>query len=76
LTENPAVTVGVIEAGLQILNEPKIDVPSKLALHSGKKCISQGVVNVGQTLFDPKFDWNFSTAPQSQLNGRSIPSSR
>jgi hypothetical protein len=76
LTENPSVTLGVIEAGLQIVNEPKIDVPCELAITLKGSAFLQVAVNVGQTLFDPKFDWNFPTAPQSALNGRSIPSSR
>ncbi|KAI0724009.1 alcohol oxidase [Cerioporus squamosus] len=52
LSEDPRVTVAVIEAGAHYVDEPLIDTPEQF----------------GQALGNPKFDWNFVTAPQSGLN--------
>ncbi|TFK50441.1 GMC oxidoreductase [Heliocybe sulcata] len=49
LTENPNVTVGVIEAGVYHQYDPLIDIPE----------------NFGQALGNPMFDWGFLTTPQS-----------
>lgn len=48
LTENPAVTVGVIEAGKNGLNDPLIDTPAATM----------------QLLSHPSYDWGFKTEPR------------
>ncbi|KAJ7849598.1 glucose-methanol-choline oxidoreductase, partial [Mycena leptocephala] len=53
LTENPSITVAVLEAGEHNIGEPLIDVPGQF----------------GQTFGNPKFDWSFpTTAQKSSLN--------
>ena len=48
LTENPDVTVGVLEAGKNRLDDPLIDVPAMLF----------------QLYNNPEYDWTFMTEPQ------------
>jgi choline dehydrogenase-like flavoprotein len=48
LTENPNVTVGVIEAGKVKLGDPMVDMP----------------VGWTQVLENPEYDWCFYTEPQ------------
>ncbi|KIW20268.1 hypothetical protein PV08_00843 [Exophiala spinifera] len=48
LSENPNVTVGVIEAGSNHLGNPLVDTPAALL----------------QMLNDPEYDWSFRTTPQ------------
>ena len=48
LTEDPTVTVGVIEAGKSKLDDPQVDVPGMLLT----------------MLNDPEYDWCFRTTPQ------------
>lgn len=48
LSEDPNVRVGVIEAGLSRLGDPKVDTPTGMAM----------------TLKDPEYDWCFQTSPQ------------
>ncbi|RPD66362.1 alcohol oxidase [Lentinus tigrinus ALCF2SS1-7] len=52
LNEDPHVTVAVIEAGIHYVDEPLVDTPEMF----------------GQAIGNPKFDWNFVTAPQRGLN--------
>ncbi|RDW59103.1 alcohol oxidase-3 [Coleophoma crateriformis] len=56
LTEDPNVSVAVLEAGENRLNDPKIDVPAMFTT----------LYN------DSKYDWNFKTVPQSALHNRTI----
>ncbi|KFY04700.1 hypothetical protein O988_00580 [Pseudogymnoascus sp. VKM F-3808] len=57
LTEDPDVQVLVLEAGTNRLDDPRLIVPG-----------------LGIAAFeDPDFDWNFSSSPQEQLNGRQLP---
>ncbi|KZT25860.1 GMC oxidoreductase [Neolentinus lepideus HHB14362 ss-1] len=60
LTENPNVTVGVIEAGVYHQYEPLIDIPE----------------NFGQSIGNPAFDWGFLTTPQEGTYNSSILFSR
>ena len=48
LSEDPDVRVGVVEAGLSRLGDPKVDLPS----------------GVGMMLNNPEYDWNFRSVPQ------------
>jgi choline dehydrogenase-like flavoprotein len=48
LTENPNVTVGVLEAGRNQLNDMLVDTPAAFP----------------QTFGKPEYDWNFRTVPQ------------
>jgi len=48
LTENPDVTVGVLEAGKNRLGDPLVDVPAAFL----------GMFN------NPEYDWAFMTEPQ------------
>jgi choline dehydrogenase-like flavoprotein len=57
LSEDPQVTVGVIEAGQLIDKEPLINVPGNVALSLG----------------NTKYDWSFATTPQAGGANRSIP---
>ncbi|KAN0063077.1 hypothetical protein ACQY0O_004240 [Thecaphora frezii] len=54
LSEDPTVTVGVIEAGLWRPEDPKINLP----------------IMIGQSLMDPDYDWCLETEPQIHSNGR------
>lgn len=56
LTENPDVTVLVIEAGSYHEPTPLIDVPALM----------------GQAVTNPKYDWTFFTTPQKNANNRAI----
>ncbi|KAL8725822.1 MAG: hypothetical protein Q9166_007109 [cf. Caloplaca sp. 2 TL-2023] len=56
LTEDPSVTVLVIEAGANKLEDSRITTPG-LAL---------------TTWDNPEFDWQFMTTPQDGLNGRTV----
>ncbi|KAJ6134359.1 CAZyme family AA3 [Penicillium sp. IBT 18751x] len=56
LTENPAISVLVLEAGANRLNDPRIAAPGLAAT----------------TYFDPDFDWCITSAPQEHLNGRCL----
>ncbi|QRV84518.1 GMC oxidoreductase [Ceratobasidium sp. AG-Ba] len=57
LSEDPKVTVGVIEAGQYIQNDPFVDTP-RLS---------------GNLQGNPKYDWMFETIPQPNLNNRVLP---
>lgn len=48
LTENPDVTVGIIEAGKNRLGDPFVDVPALFL----------------QMLGNPEYDWMYKTTPQ------------
>ncbi|KAI7481166.1 GMC oxidoreductase [Hortaea werneckii] len=50
LSENPDVTVGVLEAGKERLDDPLIDTPAAFA----------------QMFNDPQYDWCFRTEPQTE----------
>ncbi|RDB27735.1 L-sorbose 1-dehydrogenase [Hypsizygus marmoreus] len=56
LSANPAYTVGVIEAGLHLPDEPLINIPFLF----------------GQSVSDPKLDWLLATTPQPGLHNRSL----
>ncbi|KAI0033253.1 alcohol oxidase [Vararia minispora EC-137] len=57
LSEDPSISVLVIEAGHADLDDPSILSPAAITTHLGKD----------------KYDWNFSTIPQDGLNGRALP---
>lgn len=52
LIENPAVTVGVIEAGTSHLDDPKVLTP----------------LGVIQMLGRPEYDWFYNSTPQVNLS--------
>ena len=53
LSENPDVTVGVVEAGQYLIGDPLVDTPAAFP----------------KMFEDPKYDWCMYTAPQaSSLN--------
>ncbi|KAI0724007.1 alcohol oxidase [Cerioporus squamosus] len=56
LSEDPDVTVGVIEAGKWHTNIDGVNIPGM----------------AGSTLGDPKFDWAFMSVPQKHANNRRI----
>lgn len=56
LTENPTVTVGVIEAGSDRTDDPRVLTPGLII----------------STWDDPNYDWSFKTVPQTHGNGRVI----
>ncbi|KAJ3741922.1 hypothetical protein DFH05DRAFT_1544868 [Lentinula detonsa] len=56
LTEMTNVTVGVIEAGVLRVGDPKVDTPAF----------------IGEALFDTDYDWNFQTVPQTYVSQRNI----
>ncbi|KAH8111295.1 GMC oxidoreductase [Phellopilus nigrolimitatus] len=57
LAEDPSITVAVLEAGLERLDDPVINIPGQFGKHFG----------------DPKYDWDFHTVPQEHANGREVP---
>lgn len=54
LSEDPDVTVGIIEAGKNKLNDPLIDTPAMFP----------------QTFGNPNYDWNYATTPQIGGSGQ------
>lgn len=54
LTENPEVTVGVVEAGKNKLNDMFVDVPALFL----------------QMLGNDEYDWKFNTTPQKENHGK------
>ncbi|KAG6909078.1 hypothetical protein DXG01_002059 [Tephrocybe rancida] len=60
LSENPSITVAVLEAGENTINDPMTSIP---ALY-------------GQQLGNPKHDWGFKTTKQRHSNDREMPSPR
>ena len=60
MSEDPSVTVLVLEAG-----RPNLDDPNILVLGQ-----------FGKTFGDPNYDWAFSTVKQQHSNDREIPWSR
>ncbi|SAM80724.1 related to Glucose dehydrogenase [acceptor] precursor [Ustilago bromivora] len=54
LSEDPSITVGVIEAGLWRPDDPKINYPAF----------------IGQSLMNPDYDWCLETEPEQHSNGR------
>ena len=56
LTEDPGITVGVIEAGLDRTNDPKVLTPGFTPTMWG----------------DPNYDWIFDTVPQIHGNNRVV----
>jgi len=56
LTENPSITVGVIEAGIDRTDDPRVLTPGL-------------VVSMWS---DPDYDWIFETIPQAHGNGRVV----
>ncbi|KAF9265669.1 alcohol oxidase [Marasmius fiardii PR-910] len=60
LSEDPSVSVLVIEAGQANLDDPDILTPAKFGSHFGNE----------------KYDWNFKTLPQKHCFDRSVPWNR
>uniref|UniRef100_A0A0W0G550 Glucose-methanol-choline oxidoreductase N-terminal domain-containing protein n=1 Tax=Moniliophthora roreri TaxID=221103 RepID=A0A0W0G550_MONRR len=60
LSEDPTVTVGVIEAGANHAGDPSVDIPG----------------NMTKNARNPKYDWEFYTEPQVYAHNRKIQSSR
>ncbi|KAF8313116.1 alcohol oxidase [Clavulina sp. PMI_390] len=56
LSEDPSVTVGVLEAGSYHADDPLVDIPGF----------------VGRALGNPNYDWAYFTAPQKHVNSRSL----
>ncbi|KAG9089002.1 hypothetical protein FS749_001698 [Ceratobasidium sp. UAMH 11750] len=56
LSEDPAVRVGVLEAGQYVPDDPTINVPGYF----------------GRSIGNPALDWGFLTVPQKHANGRLI----
>ncbi|KAF8587124.1 GMC oxidoreductase [Ramaria rubella] len=54
LSEDPSITVAVLEAGSANLNDPNILILGQF----------------GKTMGDPKYDWNFPTVKQPYCNNR------
>ncbi|QRV77531.1 GMC oxidoreductase [Ceratobasidium sp. AG-Ba] len=54
LSEDPAVRVGVLEAGQYVPDDPTINVPGYF----------------GRSIGNPNLDWGFLTVPQKDANGR------
>ncbi|CAE6430180.1 unnamed protein product [Rhizoctonia solani] len=57
LSDNPKVSVGVIEAGLYYENDPLINTPAFASQLQG----------------NAKYDWMFNSTPQSHVNNRILP---
>ncbi|KIJ44402.1 GMC oxidoreductase [Sphaerobolus stellatus SS14] len=60
LSEDPKVTVGVIEAGVDYAGDPAVTIPGMMALNTR----------------NPRYDWEFYTEPQVHVQNRKIQSSR
>ncbi|KAF5371665.1 hypothetical protein D9758_003546 [Tetrapyrgos nigripes] len=60
LSEDPTLTVGVLEAGVDHAGDPAVDIPGLMARNTR----------------DPKYDWEFYTEPQVFVNGRRMQESR
>ncbi|KAG8742419.1 hypothetical protein FRC10_001553 [Ceratobasidium sp. 414] len=56
LSEDPNISVGVIDAGQYLVNDPLIDTPRSAIAMQG----------------NPKYDWMFKSTPQPNLNNRVI----
>ncbi|KAI0057966.1 hypothetical protein BV25DRAFT_1919676 [Artomyces pyxidatus] len=56
LSEDPRVTVGVIEAGEYVSGMPEVNVPGM----------------DGRALGNPQVDWSFFSTPQSGANNRRV----
>ncbi|KAF8313115.1 alcohol oxidase [Clavulina sp. PMI_390] len=56
LSEDPNVTVGVLEAGPYHVNDPLIDIPGFF----------------GRAMGNPAYDWAYLTVPQKHLNNRLV----
>ncbi|KAI0313070.1 alcohol oxidase [Amylostereum chailletii] len=56
LTEDPSVSVLVLEAGLANLDDPELLAPAAFASHFGK----------------PQYDWGYTTVPQKGSSDRSV----
>ncbi|KAH9023899.1 alcohol oxidase [Lactarius pseudohatsudake] len=54
LSEDPSVSVLVLEAGSPNLNDPAILTTARYGIHFG----------------DPQYDWGFTTVPQTNANGK------
>ncbi|KAI0061339.1 alcohol oxidase [Artomyces pyxidatus] len=61
LSENPKVSVGVIEAGQYRPDDPLIGTPTAGNL--------LGNADIGTLLGNPTYDWMFQSVPQTALNG-------
>ncbi|KAH9483228.1 GMC oxidoreductase family protein Mala s 12 [Psilocybe cubensis] len=57
LSEDPALSILILEAGADNLNDPAILTPAAYGSHFG----------------NPSYDWAFKTEPQANVNGRSVP---
>ncbi|KAI0647356.1 alcohol oxidase [Trametes meyenii] len=60
LSEDPHISVAVIEAGIHHVGEPLVDTPELF----------------GRAVGNPAFDWGFVTTPQSALDGAVVRASR
>ncbi|KAJ7464023.1 alcohol oxidase [Mycena latifolia] len=65
LTEDPKITVGIIEAGQYRPNDPLIEIPQSIAAPSNP--------NSTALIGNPTYDWGLLSTPQPGLNGKSIP---
>ena len=74
LSEDPNVSVGVIEAGAYLKGDTLVDIPGKrlysIAYSDG---LNFYLGQAGLAVKNPKYDWIFNTVPQDHVAGRSIP---
>ena len=83
LSEDPRVTVAVIEAGLHYINEPRIDtplagivVPYRRYIHPLNPKSPVLVEYYSSPIGDPAFDWEYVTTPQANLYNATLPQTK
>ena len=91
LTEDPNVTVGVIEAGQYVPDMPQINIPGtssgRVAPHLvvlaprrlAGRSLTRALVYVGMAgsgIMNERIDWRFMSVPQPAVDGRVIPQPR
>ena len=74
LTENPLFKVLVLEAGptYVITQPPAIHFPINPFVSSNEGALDSIVPGLAFGLANTIYDWNFTTTPQSGLNGRTL----
>jgi choline dehydrogenase-like flavoprotein len=74
LTENPGVTVGVLEAGDYDPDVPQINTPGEYSCNAdGYSCDIVWPSGMrGLFLANPKYDWTFMSTPQKHAHNRQV----